>query len=136
MKNAIHHIALSFNAYQTCKRTGNEWADRHEDTIEQIVKDIFPSGSGFNSGVTFNFNLSKDDRLVFDTSFHHMDENGGYNGWTEHKVLVTPSLIFGFNIRVTGKNQNDIKDYIAQTFHISCDQLVKFNGEKYIETSA
>lgn len=136
MKNAIHHIASSFNAYQTCKRTGNEWADRHEDTIEQIVKDIFPSGSGFDSGVKFNFDTSKDDRLVFDTSFHHLNENGYYDGWTDHQVIVSPSLIFGFDIRVTGKNQNDIKDYIAQTFHISCDQLVKFNGEKYIETSA
>jgi len=136
MNTTIKQIARSFNAYQTCKRTDNDWADRHEEDIEQIVKDIFPSGSGFDSGTKFNFEASKDNRLVFTTSFPHMDENGGYDGWTDHEVIVTPSLALDFDIRVTGKNQNEIKDYIAETFQYACSQTIKYDGEKFIETSA
>ena len=46
-----------------------------------------------------------------------MDEHGGYDGWTEHKIIVTPSLVYGFELRVTGKDRNDIKDYIAEVMH-------------------
>lgn len=45
-----------------------------------------------------------------------MDDNGFYDGWTEHKVTVTASLVFGMKIAISGPNRNDIKDYIHQTF--------------------
>jgi hypothetical protein len=83
-----------------------------------------PSGSGFNSGSEFLPCESRPDRLVFKTAFHHMDENGYYDGWTQHSVIVTPTFE-GFNIRVTGKNKNDIKDFIADCFHAVLDDIVK-----------
>ncbi len=132
-KNAITQIASLFNAYQTCVRTGHDWAKNHKENINQIVHLIFPSGSGFDSGTSFDFDSSKDDRLVFITDFHHMDEHGGYDGWTRHNVIVTPSLMFGFDLRITGKDRNDIKDYIHECFHVACDQPIKFDGEKYVE---
>jgi hypothetical protein len=46
-----------------------------------------------------------------------MNDSGYYDGWTEHVVTVTPSFIGGFNIRVSGRNRNDIKGYIAESFH-------------------
>jgi hypothetical protein len=46
-----------------------------------------------------------------------MTEGGMYDGWTEHTVVVTPSLAFGINIRITGRNRNDIKDYLHDVFH-------------------
>lgn len=45
-----------------------------------------------------------------------MDENGFYDGWTEHQVIITPDLQFGFNLRITGLNQNDIKDHLYELF--------------------
>jgi hypothetical protein len=80
------------------------------------VNDSAPSGSGFDSGTTLNEEKSKENRLVFDTAFHHMDEWGGYDGWTEHQVIVTPSLVFGFTLRITGRDRNGIKDYINDVF--------------------
>jgi hypothetical protein len=45
-----------------------------------------------------------------------MNENGFYNGWSDHKVIVTPSLAFGMNIKITGENRNDIKDFLFDVF--------------------
>lgn len=72
-------------------------------------------GSGFDAGSFLDLN-STSKRLIFVTSFHHMDEHGGYDGWTEHKVIVTP-LFQGFDIRVTGRDRDGIKDYIGETFY-------------------
>ena len=39
-----------------------------------------------------------------------------YDGWTEHTVTVTPSFS-GFNMRISGRNRNDIKDHMHETFY-------------------
>jgi len=117
MKKAYQQIASSFQARINCEKSNNrEWFDRHTETIENIVKEHFPSGSGFDCGTRFEFDKSTPEKLVFFTEFHHMDESGFYDGWTQHEVIVKPVLAFGFTIRVTGKDRNDIKDYIAECF--------------------
>ncbi len=60
--------------------------------------------------------MSSGELLEFKTAFHHMDENGCYDGWTEHTVTVTPSLIHEFTVKVSGRDRNEIKSYIAETF--------------------
>ena len=107
-------IARSFVAYQNCLISGNtEWGGNHKETIESLASDHLPSGSGFDSGSTFDFEASKPNRLVFNTSFHHMTEHGYYDGWTEHSVIVTPDLHSGFNLHVTGRDRREIKEYIG-----------------------
>lgn len=87
----------------------------------QKALDMLPSGSGFDMGTTL---LScTDEAMVFSAPFHHMDENGGYDGWTEHKVYVRATFD-GFDIRVTGSNRNDIKEYIADTFFCALNDEV------------
>jgi len=54
-----------------------------------------------------------------------MGGNGMYSGWSQHKVIVTPSLICGFDIRVTGRDRNQVKDYIAETFHHALSYVVE-----------
>ena len=109
-------VARTLQAIENCKRADNrEWEIRHRATLDTMSEDL-PSGAGFDSGSTLDTYASTSERLVYRTSFHHMDENGYYNGWTEHEVIVSPSLSFGFNLRVSGKNQNDIKSYIAEVF--------------------
>jgi hypothetical protein len=111
-------IARAIVSYQNSIEAGNiEWRDRHEERAHKLVKDHMPSGSGFDHGTTLDLGESSDKRLVFYTGFHHMNENGFYDGWTEHTVYVKPSLSFDFDLRVTGRNRNDIKEYIADTFH-------------------
>lgn len=110
-------IANKLVAYDNClKSNNNEWLARHESDLNELVENYLPSGSGFDNGTKFNWEESNRNKLVFDTAFHHMDENGYYDGWTEHKVIITPDLLFGFNIKITGRNRNDIKEYINQVF--------------------
>lgn len=85
----------------------NKWAE---------FDDLLPSGSGFDNGSHLDVHNSKRDKIIITTSFHHMDENGYYCGWTDHKIIVTPDFD-GINIKVTGNNRNQIKEYIADTFY-------------------
>lgn len=92
-------------------------AENAEEQIKDMVKEYMPSGSGIDSGVKFDFDKSKPDKLVFHFGYYHMNENGMYVGWTYHSLIVTPSLASEFNLRVTGRNQNDIKPYLYEIFH-------------------
>jgi hypothetical protein len=109
-------IARTFGAYQNCIKSNNtDRQERHQETIEELVKEHMPSGSGFDNDTTFDFD-SKAERLIFNTSFHHMDECGYYDGWTDHQVVITPSLQYGFYLKVTGRDKRQIKEYIAEMF--------------------
>lgn len=110
-------IASALSAFRNCDANGNvQWRDNWERYIDTTVKNVFPSGSGFDNGTQFDWCRSTPDKLVFTTSFHHMDDNGFYDGWTEHTVTVRPSLVNGFTLTIGGRNKRDIKDYIAEQF--------------------
>jgi hypothetical protein len=83
-----------------------------------------PSGSGFDAGTQVNEDRS--DILLFTTAYHHMDEDGFYDGWTEHTVRVKPSLAWGFDLTVSGRDRNDIKDYIADVFACWLNEMVGY----------
>lgn len=129
MNNKTYQVlAKATGAYHRCVASQNsEWETKWKETIEQVVCDYFPHGSGFDSGTKLDIDESNDDRLVFATSFHHMDESGGYDGWTEHMVIVTPSLGMDFHVKVTGRDRNQIKDYIAECFSSALSEEVKEN---------
>ncbi len=121
MRKLYQEFASLVDAYHRCIASPDhdpKYYTQHEETIEALVKEHMPSGSGFDTETTFDFDRSKRDRLVFNTSFHHMNANGHYDGWSEHDVIITPSLArdCGFYIRVTGRNRNEIKDYIGDVF--------------------
>lgn len=104
-------------ARNNCQRTGNiDWETRHKDVANKLVRDHFPHGGGFDCGTRLSWELSTGEKLVFDTEYHHMNDVGYYDGWTNHRVSVNPSLLYGFRVTVGGKNKNDIKDYIAEVF--------------------
>jgi hypothetical protein len=116
-------ISQKFDAYLNCIKSNNKiWEDKHKYDIEELVKNNLPSGSGFDSGTHFDFDKSKNNKLIFNTSYHFMDENGMYDGWENYKIEITPDLSLAFNIKIIGKNKNDIKDYILDCF---CHDLGK-----------
>lgn len=109
-------IAGKLLTIDNCIKSNNfEWKERHEDSLDRIMNSA-PSGSGIDSGIKLLVSESTPNKLVFSCDFHHMDDNGCYDGWTEHKVIVTPSLWSGIDIRITGRNRNDIKEYLTQVF--------------------
>lgn len=88
------------------------------------LQNELPSGSGIDIAPQIDLQRSKPNRLVFTTSFHHMNENGYYDGWTDHEVIVTPCFVFGLDVKVTGSNRNDIKDAIAERFEEALNREV------------
>lgn len=116
-------LAVLVQAYLNCRANDNDtWMVKHGDSILALMQ-YAPHGSGFDSDTTidFDFCCTPDgmrfrEVLRFDTAFHHMDENGYYDGWTYHSITVRPSLLFGFTINITGIDKNGIKDYIREMF--------------------
>lgn len=116
-------IASSLSAMHNCEKSGNTaWYEKHKDTIDDIVTKYLPRGSGFDSGTQIDYERSTPNKIVFGADFHHMDENGYYDGWSEHDVIITPSLAFGFTLKVTGRNRDNIKEYIVDVFHDALSQ--------------
>ena len=88
------------------------------EEIEELLKNKGPAGSGIDTGTKFVAEESKTNKLVFSCSFHHMNDVGYYTNWTDHKIIVTPSFRPNdCDIRVYGRNQNGIKDYLADVFN-------------------
>ena len=118
MKTRLYtKIASLLDAIENCKKSNNtEWQIRHEDYLNDLLHKHLPHGSGFDSGCTLSEH-STSEKLIFTADFHHMDSNGYYCGWTHHKVVVTPSLCWDINIKVTGRDRNDIKNYIHEVFY-------------------
>ena len=128
-------LASTVNAMHTCERNPQqygEWTAKHADRISELVREHMPSGSGFDCGTHMDVEASHGEKLVFTTSFHHMDDNGYYCGWTEHTIVVTPSFS-GFNLRISGRDRNGIKDYIHDAFSMALktelDRVVR-DGKK------
>jgi hypothetical protein len=130
-------------AIQNCRNTGNNsWLEKHEDTLHKLVQ-FLPHGSGIDSGPDFNWDKSNPEnpeKLVFDFSFHHMNDSGMYDGWTDHTLIVKPSLLFGIDLRITGRDRNQIKEYLYETFQHTLESLVwqtpdcSWHSEIYGET--
>lgn len=118
MKQPLYKaIATTFNAWNSCVHASNkEWTEKHSERLESLVENNMPHGSGVDSGVKFDWNRSKDNKLVFTFGYHFMNENGYYDGWEDYTLVVTPSLQFDYELRFIGKNRNDIKDYFYDTF--------------------
>lgn len=103
----------------------------HND-VNEFVKNKFPHGSGFDAGTYLDWDKSTSDKIVFACDFHHMDEHGYYDGWSKHTVTVTPSLQFGFNLKIGGRNRNDIKNYMAELFdHILNSEIPDYSISPY-----
>lgn len=137
-------IAGALVARQNCIKSHNlEWEAKHKDTAHQLAYDYMPSGSGIDHGTHLDLDKSTGEKLVFHTAFHHMDENGTYDGWTEHTITVKPSLTWDITIRISGRNRHDIKEYMREVFDTALrahgsilDPLPPTEGEGVVEHTA
>jgi len=110
-------MAKQVNARINCIKANNtEWENRHEDTIEEMVKEL-PHGSGLDGEWSFDYEKSTSNKLVLHMSYHAMNENGYYDGWIDFTVTVMGSLMFGHEMKITGNfgKYQDIRDYLYDT---------------------
>jgi len=110
----IEAIANAGVAHANCVRSQNlEAVCLWSSVLGKLERNCLPSGSGFDRGT--HIHEVTEDKVVIGTSFHHMDEHGAYDGWTEHIVTVRASFIGGFTLTVGGRDRNGIKEFIAET---------------------
>jgi hypothetical protein len=118
-------IPMVENEYHQTK----EWFEKHGEQIKQLVADFFPSGSGWDCGTKIDLDNSHADKLVLYGDYHHMNDGGFYDGWTSHTLTVTPSLCFDFHLRVSGRNRNEIKEYLAEMFESALHTEIAWDAD-------
>jgi len=125
MKKLYQEIASTIVARLNCiERNNTEWCDKHEERILKLVADYMPSGSGIDCDTKIDLDKSDNKKLVFFAEFHHMNDGGYYDGWTAHYIHVTPSFD-DIDLRITGPDRNEIKDYLHETFHYALTQEIE-----------
>jgi hypothetical protein len=130
LKQPIYRrLAARVDARARSARNNNrDWFNKHTDAIKSMVKRYMPSGSGFDVGTSIDLDASNGEKLVFSTSFHHHAEHG-YDGWTEHTVTVTASLLLGIEIKISGQNKADIKEHIHEAFYSALTEEIEADDE-------
>lgn len=127
-RTLIEQIATLIEARENCIRRmrsapvgtndhalAAQWKENHEHALHKLEQRL-PSGAGIDAGTTINLDRSTREKTVLQTSYHHMNDSGMYDGWTEHAVTVSASLVHRLNIRIGGPNRNQIKDYLHDVF--------------------
>ena len=110
-------IAILLSSINNKTILNHDIIEEKENELLEIVKNYFPSGSGFDTGAKIDIEKSNSKKIiVFTVEFHHMNENGFYDGWTYHEIKIIPNLAYDFTIRISGKNKNEIKEYIDDVF--------------------
>jgi len=111
-------IASLVVGIKNCKETNNkEWKIKHEKALKDIERDHLPNESGIDSGTKIDIDRCRSDKIVLITSFHHMNENGFYDGWTDHEIMITSDFVYVLDIKISGKNRNNIKDHLHDLFY-------------------
>ena len=118
MNTIAYHIASLLQAIENCRSASNpnpEWEMRHARRLSRFIEEYLPSGSGWDCGTKLDIENSTATRLVFYGEFHHMADTG-YDGWTVHSIVARPEFD-GVALTVTGRNRNDIKEYLHELFY-------------------
>ena len=124
-KTLAQHIANALTAHRNCVEKGNPFADTWIALMDYIEANALPSGSGFDNGTTIDRENVFGRQFNLKTSFHHMDDQGFYDGWTHHKIKVFPDWQ-GIDLKVatlvstlapTTESDRESLDYIGETFY-------------------
>jgi hypothetical protein len=111
-------LVKTIDAYKRCVANGNEeWELIHKQTIDDIINSL-PHGSGIDGITTVNFDKCSDKMIWLNSSYHAMDEYGMYDRWIDFSIVITASLLFGFDLHVYGRfgKYSDAKDWIMDVF--------------------
>ena len=109
----LSELANLINAIKHCKPAYQDLANSTIDEMDSLL----PHGSGIDGICEIDRNNSTIDKIIVNLEYHHLNDAGYYEGWTSHQVILTPSFIGGFDLKVTGKDKNGIKDYLSNLFY-------------------
>lgn len=124
-----HRISNNLAARENCRISRNDGGLEKWGEILKTLVGFLPSGSGINDGIRLDQTMSTPEKLVFRFSFHHINDNGFYDGWEDYAITVKPSLQFGIDIQISGKDRNNIKDYLHGIFEPALTANIWINSE-------
>jgi len=112
MKPLIELIAKNCEWRKTVNDAYHAQCESRLDKLEAEL----PHGSGIDCGCKIDREKSGKNKVIITTSYHHMNDDGYYDGWTDHKIIFTPCLSDGPDMRITGRDKRQIKDYLNDVF--------------------
>lgn len=122
-KKLYQEIAWLVCVIRRCEKSNNtKWLRRHTARLHYLVQGGLPFEIDCRTNIALE--SSTPDRLIFDVEFHDTNDSGVYGRWTKHRVFVTPSIAFGFYLRVTGGDRN-IKKYLADVYNLALSKDLK-----------
>jgi len=128
-KPLYQEMALLVQAIWNCQKVGNiEWKEKHTERLEKMTADYMPSGSGIDIGTKIELADCTPEKLVFYSSYHHMNEVGMYDGWIDFTITVTPSLANGIDINIIGdfsEEHEDIDDYLFGVYDMALREEIE-----------
>ena len=80
----------------------------------------FPIGSGICNTEVISVT---DKKIVIGFSYQHYNDNGYHEGYTNHECRITAKFD-DFNIYISGRNKNDIKDYLHELFFYNITEFI------------
>ena len=93
------------------------------ERIELLLYGYFPHWSRFYTGTSINLDESQTDKIVLETEYHHMDGNGFYAGWSGWKLIITPSLAYGFDLDIE-LTYDDTDNMLTDSFEV--DHMMEY----------
>lgn len=112
-----------YEAHRWLETVNESFKARAEERY-QAALDLLPSGSGFDAGTAL-VDIT-DTKMVLSSSYHKMDENGGYRGWDDFKVVVK-SCFSSINVKIistSGRIEPEDREYYAESFYSALNQEV------------
>ena len=115
----IFILIAQYSEWMEHRKAAGSYDEKYEDVTDAALAYAMaesPSGSGIDSGIKLV--SSSKQKMVFSVPFHHMDQNGYYDGWSEYTVVVKPELSeTGFDMLIKGRDRDLTKSYLFDLFY-------------------
>ena len=111
-------LASMIQARKNCLESNNQkWFEKHGKNIQKIIGSL-PHGSGIDGETGIDLTRSTSEKIIIFSSFHCMNGEGYYDGWSDFTIKIIPSLQFDFELKITGNfgKYSDIKEYLYNIF--------------------
>jgi hypothetical protein len=117
-------IARALQARATCIQSGKEeMAEMWEERLRKLT-DYLPHGSGFDRGESIDIETSEPEKIIINGEYHVMNESGWYDGHAIYRIIITPSLVNEFDLKLIGSSSwpgrrayEGLKDYVLEVYH-------------------
>ena len=119
-------LAKCINARENCiKNKNDDWIDKWDEEIDEII-DNLPHGSGIDGKTEIDLDKSNSNRIVIHSEFHHMNDGGFYDGWSNFTIVIKPSLAFDFDLEIKGAfgKYQDTRGYLEELFGTTFASMV------------